>query len=80
MLNRLFFIFRLFEKFSVAPSYQMPGFTKNNNSDLTKSQIKEALKHNNSYGNMDFKSDTVSLSSVSLRFENDTPKKIIKQW
>ena len=48
--------------------------------DQTKNGIKNILKKHRLYEFMDFDNDTISLERVNLIFENDSLKKIVKQW
>lgn len=48
--------------------------------DLTKPEIETLLKHHRLYEFMDFKKDTIGMERVTLIFENDSLKSIIKQW
>jgi len=51
-----------------------------NTTDLSKAQIKAALKDHSLFEYMDFNSDTISLHRVLLVFENDKLKTVAKQW
>ena len=75
----------------VTLTYQKEGYTDTENdldqiieiikkTDLTKSQIKNALKDHKLYKYMDFNSDTIKLDRLLLLFENDKLKNVTKQW
>ena len=51
-----------------------------NAKDFKKASIRKNLKTHRFYNKMDFKKDTVGLERVILIFENDTLKRIEKQW
>ena len=51
-----------------------------NKTNLTKSEIETKLKTHRFFEFMDFKKDTIPLERISLIFENDTLRKIEKQW
>jgi len=76
---------------AVTLTYQKKGYTDTendlenlieiiNNTDLTKTQIKNELKDHKLYEYMDFKRDTISLDRVSLIFDNNKLKSVTKQW
>jgi len=51
-----------------------------NTKDFKKSSIRENLKSHRFYDMMDFTKDSIGLERVILIFENDTLKRIEKQW
>lgn len=51
-----------------------------NAKDFKKASIREKLKSNRFYDMMDFTKDSIGLERVILIFENDTLKRIEKQW
>ncbi len=51
-----------------------------NETNLTKSEIETKLKTHRFFEFMDFKQDTIPLERINLIFENDTLRKIVKQW
>ena len=66
----------------VTLTYMKDGFSKTekdlgdltriiNQTDLTKKEIREALKKNLLFEYMEFSGDTISLNTVSLIFKND---------
>lgn len=48
--------------------------------DLKKTTIRENMKTHRFYNMMDFTKDSIGLERVILIFENDTLKRIEKQW
>lgn len=75
----------------VTITYMQDGYTQTQNdlntlielineTDLTKPEIENALKHHKLFAYMDFQQDTILLERVNLIFEGDTLKKIDKQW
>jgi hypothetical protein len=75
----------------VTMTYQKEGYTNTENdldqlievinkTDFTKTHIENELKDHRLYEYMDLNSDTISLDRVLLIFENDTLKKVEKQW
>ncbi len=48
--------------------------------DQTKAGIIEILKNHRLHSFMDFKKDTIAIERLIIIFENDTVKKIEKQW
>jgi hypothetical protein len=51
-----------------------------NDTDLTKTKIKEKLKRHNLFEFMDFNKDKIHIERLTLIFDNDKLKKIEKQW
>lgn len=51
-----------------------------NAKDFKKASIRENLKSHRFYDMMDFTKDSIELERVILIFENDTLKRIEKQW
>lgn len=51
-----------------------------NAKDFKKASIRENLKSHRFYDMMDFTKDSIGLERVILIFENDTLKRIEKQW
>jgi hypothetical protein len=51
-----------------------------NETDLSKNQIKTALKQHHLFELMEFDKDTVSLDRVTLIFRDDKLFKVVKQW
>ena len=51
-----------------------------NTKDYSKESISKKLKSHRYFDTMDFNSDSVGLERVLLIFENDTLKRIEKQW
>lgn len=51
-----------------------------NTKDYSKKSISEKLKSHRYFDTMDFNSDSVGLERVMLIFENDTLKRVEKQW
>ena len=51
-----------------------------NITNLTKSEIEEAVKNHRLYEYMDFTSDTVYLERIELYFKNDSLDKVKMQW
>ena len=75
----------------VTLTYQKEGYTDTEKdldqiieiikkTDLTKSQIKNALKDHKLYKYTDFNSDTIKLDRLLLLFQNDKLKNVTKQW
>lgn len=75
----------------VTISYMGDGYTNTENdlnsliefineTNLTKSEIKEQLKTHRFVEFMDFKQDTIPLERITLIFKNDTLRRIEKQW
>jgi hypothetical protein len=48
--------------------------------DQTKQEIENVLKEHRLYEYMDFRTDTIGIERVTLIFENDSLKSIVKQW
>ena len=48
--------------------------------DQTKQEIENVLKDHRLYEYMDFRTDTIGIERVTLIFENDSLKRIEKQW
>jgi hypothetical protein len=48
--------------------------------DQTKKEIENVLKEHRLYEYMDFRTDTIGIERVTLIFENDSLKSIVKQW
>lgn len=51
-----------------------------NETDLSKTQIKNKLTGHHLFRNMEFEKDTVSLEKVTLIFKDDKLFKITKEW
>jgi hypothetical protein len=76
---------------AVTLTYQKEGYTETENdldnlieiinkTDLTKIQIEKELKDQRLYESLDFRKDTISLDRISLIFDNNKLKNVIKQW
>lgn len=51
-----------------------------NHAGKSKAGVETVLKGHPFYEYMDFSSDTIPLSKISLVFEDDTLKGVVKQW